>query len=94
MDKKWEEIKCMAESTSPYFDSSSEEEEEKTEEEKQNPSTFKVDLPPDPKVKKALEDVIEKFFHENKYFFAHKAELMNEYIDKKLQECNGMGGRS
>ena len=85
IDKKWEEMFFTAESTSPCFDSSSEEEE------KQNPSTFKVDLPPDPEVKKALEDEIEKIFHKNNHFFAHKAELTKEYIDKKLPECNANG---
>ena len=72
IDKKWEEMFFTAESTSPCFDSSSEEEE------KQNPSTFEVDLPPDPEVKKALEDAIEKILLLN----------LNNYFLNKLLNWN------
>ncbi|CAI6355120.1 unnamed protein product [Macrosiphum euphorbiae] len=95
LEKRFKTGECIMESTFPCFDSyvliedSSEEEEvegKKVEEEKQNPSTSKVGLPPDPEVEKVLEKVVEHFVDKNKHLFNHQVKLCNEYMDKEVQE--------
>ncbi|CAI6367971.1 unnamed protein product [Macrosiphum euphorbiae] len=89
LEKKFKEGECILESTFPSYDSyvviedsSSEEEEE----EKQNPSTSKAGLPPDPEVKKGLEDAVAHFFDKNKNLFNLQVQLLNEHMKESLQK--------